>query len=149
MLALRNRNGTPFALMNEDFDRVFSKFFEGVGSGQRVTAGGGSFPAMNVVEEEAQLVIEAEVPGLSMEDLELNILDNTLTVTGEKKEVKEVKGKVHWKETRSGKFSRVLRIPFAVDAQKTSAELKDGILRITVPKQEVAKPKKIEVKIGS
>jgi len=104
-------------------------------------------PAFDISEAEKEYVITGEVPGMDVEDLDVTLLDSILTVKGEKKQEKEEKDENYRRlERRYGSFERSFRIPEKVKADELEATYKDGILRLTLPKAEVAKVKKIEVK---
>jgi len=105
-------------------------------------------PAVDVVEGTNDITVTCELPGLEQKEIDVSITSNVLTIKGEKKNEREEKhGKYYRKESRSGSFQRTLPLPATVDADKVGAELKDGILTITLPKKEEAKPKQIEVTI--
>ena len=89
-----------------------------------------------------------ELPGLEQKDIDVTIASNVLTIKGQRKnEWEEKRGKVYRKESWSGSFQRTLPLPTSVDGEKIKAELKDGILTITLPKREEAKPKQIAVNV--
>jgi HSP20 family protein len=105
------------------------------------------FPLVNLSEDEGHVYVDALVPGVDTKDSDLAVLRNTVTISGERKPLVEQKGQiVHRSELGSGKFSRTLELPVDIDPDKTSAECRDGILRITLAKAEHAKPRKIEIK---
>jgi HSP20 family protein len=106
----------------------------------------GVFPALNVWEDGQNLYAEAELPGFRMEDLEVSVAGNELSIKGERKDEHQEKGACHRRERATGLFNRVLRLPVDIDANKVEATLKDGILFITLPKAEQAKPRKVQVK---
>jgi HSP20 family protein len=84
---------------------------------------------------------------MNQKDIDINLSDGLLTITGEKKHEKEDKNEnYHCVERHYGKFSRTMRVPFEVEAEKVDATYKDGVLKVTLPKSETAKPKKIEIK---
>jgi HSP20 family protein len=105
-------------------------------------------PAIDVVEGKNEIFVACELPGLEQKDIDVSIASNVLTIKGEKKNEREEKrGKIYRKESYSGSFQRTLPLPATVDSEKVSAEFKDGILTITLPKKEEAKPKQISVTI--
>jgi HSP20 family protein len=109
--------------------------------------GWSSFPPVNVWEEDDNLYIEAELPGLKLEDLEIFVTgNNQLTLKGERKPLKIEKGIKHRQERGFGKFVRTLTLPWAVDAEKVDARFENGVLKITLAKHESAKARKIHVK---
>ncbi|MBW1859224.1 MAG: Hsp20/alpha crystallin family protein [Deltaproteobacteria bacterium] len=104
-------------------------------------------PAFDVSETDRELVIKAEVPGMDKKDINITVSDGMLTIKGEKKhEKKEENERYHRVETRYGTFSRTLRLPTEVKADRVDATYKDGVLNITLPKSEAVEPKKIEIK---
>ena len=104
-------------------------------------------PAFDVSETEKELIVRAEVPGMDKKDININLSEGLLTITGEKKhDKKEENENYHCFERRYGKFSRTVRLPSALDTEKVDAVYKDGVLTITLPKSETVKPKKIEIK---
>lgn len=106
-------------------------------------------PVIDVKENEKDFVINAELPGLSKDDFKLTVEDNSLTLEGEKKVEKEENDDNAYRSERSyGAFKRVFRLTDSVDSKKIAADYKNGILSITIPKTEKAKPKSIEVKVS-
>jgi HSP20 family protein len=104
------------------------------------------FPACNVWEEGDALVLEAELPGLDLNDLEIYVNQNELTIKGERKLPVPEKAVRHRQERSTGAFGRTLALPVLVDANKVEAHLDNGVLTIRLAKQEQAKPRKIAVK---
>jgi HSP20 family protein len=106
-----------------------------------------SFPLVNIREDDEALNVEAELPGMNLEDLEIFVTGTTqLTLKGERKPVLPNKGTQHRQERPFGKFVRTLALPFPVDDTKVEARLENGILSIHLPKHEAARPRKILVK---
>ena len=104
-------------------------------------------PAFDITENEKEYIVTAELPGIDPKEIDVTLTDGILSVKGEKKEEKEEKEKdYHRVERRYGSFHRSFRIPGEVKSDKVDANFKDGVLRLTLPKAEEAKPKKIEVK---
>ncbi len=105
-------------------------------------------PAMDVYEDKDEVVVKAELPGLSKEDLEVTLTESTLTLKGEKKQEEEVKEKNFYRSERStGSFVRTIDLPTEVKTDLTKASFKNGVLEIRLPKTEDAKRKVIKVKI--
>ena len=128
-----------------DVDNIFDDFFN-----RRVLQPTETeiSPRLNVEENDNEWLISAELPGVAKEDVKVNFQDNVLTISGEKKFEKEDKDKNYHRVERSyGKFSRALNINSTVLADKIDANYKDGILTISLPKAEEAKPKLIDVKV--
>jgi HSP20 family protein len=104
-------------------------------------------PRTDVVETDGAMEVTVELPGMKAEEFKVEIKDNALWITGEKKEEKEEKNKTYHRiERRHGKFERILPMPAYVDAKKVEAAFRDGVLKVTVPKTEAVKPKQIAVK---
>lgn len=106
------------------------------------------FPLVNCSEDDGNVYVEALIPGVDPKDVDLSVLRNTLTISGERKPFAEMKGIVHRTELGSGRFSRTLELPVDIDAGKITAQCKDGIMTVTMAKAEHAKPKKIEIKLS-
>ena len=107
-----------------------------------------SAPAVDLYEEKDEIVAKAELPGMSKDDIEVNIDDHQLTIKGEKKKEEEVKEKSYYRSERSyGSFARILDLPSEVQVEKARASFKNGVLEIHLPKTEQAKKKEIKVKV--
>ena len=106
-----------------------------------------SFPAMNVWTAEAGLVVTAEIPGANIDDLDISVVNDTLTLSGQR-EPEEVGEDVryHRRERGYGKFTRTIQLPYPVDADKVEATFKNGVLHVSLPRTEKDQPKKIAVK---
>jgi HSP20 family protein len=103
-------------------------------------------PALDVQEDKNNFVIRTELPGLKREDIEVSLHDGALLISGERKVEKVEEGvEVHRQERYCEKFQRALTLPTPVAADKITAQYKDGVLTVTLPKVEEAKPKKIDV----
>jgi HSP20 family protein len=113
-----------------------------------VIAQEGAFsPVADLSETENDYIVRLEVPGIETKDISVEYLGDMLTVRGEKRsEHEEQKDGAHWKESRYGAFTRAFRLGKPVDAEKIVAELRNGVLTVTLPKTEDAKPRRIEVK---
>jgi HSP20 family protein len=107
------------------------------------------FPLINFSEDEGHVYLDALVPGVDPKDLDVSVLRNTVTLSGERKPFAEAEGQiVHRAELGSGKFSRTLELPTDIDPNQISAQCKNGIIRVTLAKAEHAKPKKIDIKLS-
>jgi len=133
--------------MWDDMDRLqreMNRVFESFDRSYTPAAG---FPAMNVWMNEDGAVVTAELPGVQVKDLEINVVGETLTVSGERKPADLPKDAVYHRQERGqGKFTRTVDLPFAVDSGKVQATLEKGILRILLPRAEQDKPRKIVIK---
>jgi HSP20 family protein len=107
-------------------------------------------PAMDVYEEGDNVVIETPLPGMKPDDIDINIEHGTLTIRGESKSAEERKDRNYLiREQRMGRFQRSLRLPDTVDTNACQASYDNGVLRLTLPKSEQAKPRRIPVTGGS
>ena len=101
---------------------------------------------IDVIETAEMVIVNAEIPGIDPEDVNISITGNALTIKGEKKEEKGEKGKLYHKAERNyGSFNRTVDIPSIIDAEKVKAEYKNGILKVTIPKSEKARAKQISI----
>lgn len=147
MVLTRIGLGRPVVRLRGDADRWFNNLFENTPFGDSsACCGRRSFPALNVWEDAQTLYAEAEIPGLTMDEIEVLVHGEELTIKGERKGTDAEDVTYHRRERGVGSFSRVLRLPVAVDAENVSAQLRDGLLTITLPKAQAALPRKIEVK---
>ena len=106
----------------------------------------GVFPLMNVTEDSNNFYIRAELPGIKADELNISVTGDSFSISGERKIPEEQENsKYHRRERESGKFSRILNLPSQVDTNKVEAGTLDGILKVTLPKSEAAKPKQITV----
>jgi HSP20 family protein len=129
---------TPFnemARLQHDIDRLFG----GTNGEQRVT---GFTPAVDVVEDDQKFALYADLPGVKLEDLDIQVEKDVLTIKGERK--LDRRG-----ERVAGAFSRAFTLPKHVDVEKIAASLKDGVLTLTLPKRPEAQPRQIKVAINS
>ncbi len=135
--------------LTREIERLFEDFFgpiavEEEGRGRRHSF----FPAMDIVEDEQNIIIKVDVPGMSQKDISVEIHDDVLIIKGEKKVEEEIKEKnYHVSERRYGSFIRQITLPDYVEPEKTKAKVKDGVLTIVIPKREEVKPKKISVSV--
>jgi len=106
-------------------------------------------PAFDVYEEKDNYVVKAELPGMKREDINVSIQGGDLVISGERKsETTNERAEVYRSERYFGKFQRAVSLPTTVSPANVRAEYKDGVLTITLPKSEEAKPKQIEVKVS-
>ncbi|MBL8151943.1 MAG: Hsp20/alpha crystallin family protein [Blastocatellia bacterium] len=105
-------------------------------------------PAIDIYEDTDGFYLAGDVPGFSADNFQVKYENRTLTVSGERKN-EEIEGvKYHRKESYSGRFQRTFSLPLDIDADKITAELKDGVLTICLPKQEANKPRQISINVG-
>jgi HSP20 family protein len=125
-----------------EMNRLFNSFFDEGGNGaQRRWA-----PAVDLIEREDSLLLKADLPGMSEDDVQIEVRDNVLTISGERKAEHEDKQNGYYRVERSfGRFSRSLQLPSGVDAAGISASFDQGVLEVTIPKPEERKPRRIEI----
>ena len=109
---------------------------------------GRGFPAVNVWEDGERFYAEAELPGFKLEDLELSVVGDSLTIKGERKIEAPEGGVWHRRERVSGTFTRTLEFGGPIEADRVEAVMAHGVLTVTLPKAEAVKPRKIQVKRG-
>lgn len=103
-------------------------------------------PPLKVFSSESSVVVCAEIPGLDPQDIEISLLNDTLIIRGERKpEIEMEAHSCHRQERCFGRFSRSLQLPYAVEAEQVQARFSGGLLQITLPRAEAAKPRKINV----
>ncbi|MBI4832053.1 MAG: Hsp20/alpha crystallin family protein [Candidatus Lindowbacteria bacterium] len=138
----------PFRNLQDEINRLFD-FTVGKRPIERMGLFEGEWaPAIDVYEDANKVVVKAELPGMTDKDIDVNIMNGTLTIKGEKKKEEEKKEQSYYRLERSyGAFSRSVTLPTVVDAGKVTASFKNGVLEIELPKKEEAKPKQIKVKV--
>jgi HSP20 family protein len=143
------RHGPSGPRMNlrQLMDRLMEDAFVVPREGQMMTT---ETTAVNVYEEGDNVVVEAQLPGMKPEEIDISVEGGTLTIRGETKAEEERKERNYLiREHRRGSFARSLRLPDVVDADAARASYEDGVLRLTFPKSERAKPRRISVTPGS
>ncbi|MFW5857584.1 MAG: Hsp20/alpha crystallin family protein [Planctomycetota bacterium] len=136
------RRTTPWSELRRLQDEV-NELFSGVGDGLRAT----EYPAINVYTGQDDLVVTAEIPGVDPESLDVNVVEETLTIRGARPALETDEGaEVHRRERGRGEFVRTLTLPYRVEAEKVDATCRQGILTVTLPRAEADKPRKIQVK---
>jgi HSP20 family protein len=136
---------SPFDQLTSLRDEI-NRLFESPVSNGNSGAFNAWAPALDLFEDKESLVLRAEVPGLKKEDIDISLHDNTITISGERRNEKKYEGSETSREERVfGRFTRSLLLPKQVDAGKVKASYKDGILTVTLPKAEEAKPRQIAI----
>lgn len=132
--------------MDRLFNEMISDFWGGRGTAENVAARVWA-PPVDVRETDDALLITAELPGMTKDDVDITLENNVLTLSGERKFEKDVKGETWHRVERSyGAFSRSFTLPATVRTERVEATFTDGILNISLPKVEESKPRKIEIK---
>jgi HSP20 family protein len=137
--------------IQNEMNRLFNTFFEAPS-----TPGNGPaqsrrwIPAMDLVESEDNFVLRADLPGLSESDVNIELEDNVLTISGERKAEHEERKEGYYRlERASGSFSRSLTLPEGIDPEKVQANFDRGVLEVRIPKPEQRKPRKVTISAGA
>ena len=137
----------PFrALRRRDdmFEDMFRDFFR-----RGAEEGGIAEPAVEMTESDGEMTVKMEVPGVEKDQIQLTVADDHLMVRGESRKEKEEKKKNYYRqEIRYGAFQRTVPLPVEVDATKAKAELKNGVLKVTLPKSAQPKAREVKVAVG-
>jgi len=137
--------------VQDRMNRIFDEAFRGQRGGAEDdwALGGNWAPPVDIFEHEGNIVLRAELPGVSPEDVDIRVENNVLALRGERKFDSELKREdFHRVERAYGSFNRSFTLPNVVDTAKIQAEYKDGILQVTLPQKEEAKPKQISITVG-
>lgn len=144
--SLARTEANPLAMLQQEMDRLFDGFsrsFAGLSSRTLM-------PSMDLAETDKEIELTAELPGMEENDVQLNVVDNHLTIRGEKKNQREEKEKdYHLVERTYGSFVRTVELPPGVNLDSIKAVMSKGILKVTVPKPAPAQAKTIEVKTAA
>jgi len=135
--------------LRDAMDRLFDESFVRPRGEGAMLAGRERTLAVDVYETEDDLVVEASLPGIKPEEVDISVVGNTLTIKGEREEhrEKEEEGKYYFREQRYGAFQRSIGLPVEVNADKAEATFENGVLKLSLPKAEEAKPKHIQVQV--
>jgi HSP20 family protein len=141
-----HRNRNELGSFRNQMDDLFEGFFRGLDRPLSFFTER-AWPAIDVAEKDDAVVVRAEVPGCTPEDIEISVYGNTLTLSGEKKESHEdTRDGYYHLESTCGSFRREIPMPAEVDPDKIEAVVKDGVLSVTLPKAEKSKAVKVKVK---
>ncbi|MBP8625149.1 MAG: Hsp20/alpha crystallin family protein [Syntrophorhabdaceae bacterium] len=135
-----------FPTLREEMDKLFEDFFDKTGfTGVRE---GAWLPAADIHETKKDVVVSVDLPGVDPKDVTISIVEDTLTVKGERKREEEINETDYYRTERFyGAFQRVIQLPVEVVGDKAKATYKDGVLKISIPKSQKAMPKEIKVEI--
>lgn len=143
--AATRRDTNPFSFLQQEIDRLFDGVSRSIPGFTTST-----MPSMDISETDKAIEITAELPGLEKKDVELNVTDNLLTIRGEKKNEREEKNKdYHLVERSYGSFSRSVELPAGVKVEDITAEIANGVLKVTVQKPAPKQAKQIEIKTAA
>ena len=132
--------------LQSEVNRIFDSFFGGTNDARTRRW----VPAMDLVETENDLVLRADLPGLKKDDVNIELKDGVLTVSGERKAEHEDRSEGFYRVERAfGGFSRSLSLPEGVDAEKVTADFADGVLEVRIPKPEERKPHRVAIGAGN
>ena len=150
MALIRWEPVTELNTIQNEMNRLFNTFFD-----QPAPTGRGGapsrrwVPAMDLVETADDFVLRADLPGLTQDDVKIELEDSTLTVSGERKSERTDKHEGYYRVERAfGSFSRSLTLPKGIDADAVTASFDNGVLEIRVPKPEERKPRRISIAVG-
>jgi HSP20 family protein len=133
--------------LRDEIDRLFDSTFSDFARLPSVFSGW--TPAVDLIENKDNVIVKAELPGMKREDIEVTLHEGALNIAGERKaEQKVEEGGLHRSERFFGRFQRTITLPAPVAVDKVKADYKDGILTVTLPKTEEAKPKQIDVSVS-
>jgi HSP20 family protein len=133
--------------LRDELDRLFEAPLAEFARNNQLLSGW--TPALDVYEQKDNVVVRVELPGMKKEDIEVSLHDNTLSISGERKHEETHKDQeVYRAERFFGRFQRSVVLPTLVSADKVKAQYKDGVLTVTLPKSEEAKPKHIDVNVS-
>jgi HSP20 family protein len=139
------------ATLQERMNRVFDDSFRGIDrpKDEDWALGGSWAPLVDIYERDGNLELKAELPGVDPKDVDVRVENNVLTLRGERKFGNEVKrDNYHRVERAYGTFSRSFTLPSAIDTENIKAEYREGVLHLTLPQKEEAKPRQISIKVA-
>jgi HSP20 family protein len=135
----------PFGMLRQEMDDLIARFWNG--EQEKGWFAGPFAPSADLVEEANAFEVRMDIPGMEAKDIEVQVHGNTVTISGQRKEEKDERGKTfHRVERRSGSFSRTLSLPCNVNEEEVAADYTKGVLTVKLPKCDDAKGKKVSVK---
>lgn len=146
---VRREEYDPLSLLHREMNKLFDSFSHGFGMEPFEPRLGIFNPSINVIDEDKEMRVTAELPGMDEKDIDVSLSQDALTIKGEKNQEKEDKGKNYYRMERSyGSFSRSIPLPVEIDSNKAKAQFKKGILTVTLPKtaKSLKEKKKIQIK---
>ncbi|HSU54109.1 MAG TPA: Hsp20/alpha crystallin family protein [Candidatus Dormibacteraeota bacterium] len=133
--------------LRDEIDRLFDAPLAEFAKASHLLSGW--TPALDIFEDKDNILVKAELPGMKKEEIEISLHDGSLSISGERKaQSKHEDAEVYRAERFFGRFQRTVSLPMAVDGAKVKAQYKDGVLTVTLPKAEEAKPKQIEINVS-
>ena len=148
MALIRFEPARELASLQGEMNQLFSTFF-----GDTTSPGNGQtrrwIPAMDLVETQDHFVVRADLPGLTEDDISIELEDNVLTISGDRQHEEKTEKEGYFRVERAfGKFARTLTLPDGVDADAINAEFSNGVLEVRIPKPEERKPRKVAIGVG-
>lgn len=131
---------SPAQWLRDDFDHLLGRVFGQTNGGTAVAA----YP-VDIREDDQSIYVDAELPGFTKDQVDVTFENNVLTISAERKDEQEAQGETHLAERRFSRVQRSFTLPMPIDESKVDAKLTDGILHLTLPKREEAKPHRIHV----
>jgi HSP20 family protein len=152
MALVRWDSSRELSSLQAEMNRLFQSFFDPPSTGSTTGGNGGLrrwHPAMDLVETEDHFVLRADLPGVAESDVKVELEDNVLTISGERRHEQEVKKGGYYRiERASGTFARTLTLPEGVDAEAVEASFDKGVLEVRIPKPEERKPRRVAISVG-
>ena len=152
MALVRWDSSRELSSLQAEMNRLFQSFFDTPSTGSTQGGTGGLrrwHPAMDLVETEDHFVLRADLPGVAESDVKVELEDNVLTLSGERRHEQEVKKGGYYRiERPSGTFARTLTLPEGVDADAVEATFDKGVLEVRIPKPEQRKPRRVAITVG-
>ena len=152
MALVRSTPNRSLSPIQSDFNRLFSSFFDTATpvAASLARATRGFVPATDVVEQDDSYLVTVDLPGLTESDVKVEILDGVLTISGERSSSHDDDKDGYRRIERAyGSFARTLTLPKGVEASAVTANFKNGVLEVTVPKPETAKPQQVQIAVES
>lgn len=149
MAIVRWEPARELSSLQNEMNRLFSTFFDAPAPGNGNTTRRW-VPAMDLVETDDHFVLRADLPGVTENDVTIELENDVLTIAGERQAKHEEKGEGYYRIERStGSFSRSLTLPEGIDPEAVQADFDNGVLEVRIPKPEQAKPRKVRIGVGS
>ena len=144
----RRRQGSgPITRVQDEMNDLFGRFLGNDWPWRQGQTSGGWWPSMDVADRDDAVVVKMDVPGMKPQDIDIAVEGSTLTISGERKDCCQSEGENYYHcERRNGTFRRDIVLPATVATDKIDAQYRDGVLTVTLPKTEQAKPRKISIK---
>ena len=146
MLARRINGGFPVLRLREEMGRLFDELLDTDPAAALMNVGRRVFPRLNFWEDDTSLFVEAEVPGLKLDHLDIYVDGHELTIKGNRGGIEDRNVTFHRRERGVGPFARIVHLPVEVDSENVEASLQNGVLTVTLPKAQSVLPRKITVK---